>query len=106
MPKAKKTTRINALATLEKLNGPLTFERLIESIRVTDGYTYASLGKKLGVSRAFVCDVAKGRRAIGIDRAAAWADALGYSPAQFVRLAIQAELDAAKLKFRVSVEAA
>jgi len=40
------------------------------------------------------------------ERAAKWAKALGYPEALFVKLAVQSELDAAGLKYRVEIEAA
>jgi hypothetical protein len=58
------------------------------------------------VSRAYLCDVEKGRRAVSVERAAEWARKLGYLQAQYVALALQAEVNAAGLKLRVSVEAA
>lgn len=55
---------------------------------------------QLGVSRAYLCDVEKGRRAVSVERAAAWARKLGYLQAQYVALALQAEVTAAGLKLR------
>jgi hypothetical protein len=43
---------------------------------------------------------------VSVERAAAWAKLLGYDPGQFVELALQAELDAAGIKLKVSVKAA
>jgi hypothetical protein len=40
------------------------------------------------------------------ERAAAWAKILGYSDIQFVRLALQDQLDKAGVKMSVTVEAA
>ena len=40
------------------------------------------------------------------ERAARWARILGYPESVLVQLAIQAELDAAGLKYRVEIEAA
>jgi transcriptional regulator with XRE-family HTH domain len=102
----KKQKKSAAVLFLESLVGPLTFAKMIESIRVTDDYTLEAFAKKLGVSRAYVCDVEKGRRNVGLERAAEWGKRLGYSPEQFVRLALQAEIDRAKLNMRVTVEAA
>ena len=51
-------------------------------------------------------DSEKGRRAVSADRAARWARTLGYPDVLFVKLAIQAELDAAGIKLKIEVEAA
>lgn len=102
-----KTKTIDARKFLEELIGePLTFGSMIETIRITDEYTLETMSKKLGVSRGHLCDVEKGRRVVSPERAAKWGKALGYGEAHFVALALQAELDAAGLKFRVSLEAA
>lgn len=96
-----------AVKYLEKLRGaPLTFGALLHSIRETDEHTLEDLAKRLGISRSHLCDIEKGRRAVSAERAARWAHALGYPEALFVRLAMQAELDAAGIKLRVDIEAA
>ena len=98
---------INARKHLEKLTGgPLTFGRLINATRLSEGMSLESFARQLGVSRAYLCDVEKGRRAVSVERAASWARKLGYLEAQYVALALQAEVNAAGLKLRVSVEAA
>jgi plasmid maintenance system antidote protein VapI len=86
--------------------GPLTFGALVRSIRETDEHTLEDLAKRLGVSRAHLCDIEKGRRAVSAERAARWARTLGYAEALFVKLAMQAELDAAGIKLKIDVKAA
>lgn len=58
---------------------------------------------KLGVSRAYLCDIEKGHRGISVARAAEWPRVLGYSEPQFVRYALQAEVDNTGLKWEVKV---
>lgn len=111
MPKKTKSKTnpkpVDAIEFLEELTGgPLTLGSWLETIRVTDEYTFESMSKKLGVSRGHLCDVEKGRKSLSPERAAKWAKILGYSPAQLVQLALQAEIDAAKLKYRVRLDAA
>lgn len=48
----------------------------------------------------------KGRKTLSPERAAKWARILGYPESVFIGLAIQAELDAAGLKYKVEIEAA
>jgi transcriptional regulator with XRE-family HTH domain len=104
MAKEKKSA---AVKYLEKLRGgPLTFGALLHSIRETDEHTLEDLAKRLGISRSHLCDIEKGRRAVSAERAARWARTLGYAEALFVKLAMQAELDAAGIKLRVDVKAA
>jgi transcriptional regulator with XRE-family HTH domain len=107
---AKKTLPkrpINARKELERLTGgPLTFGRMINATRLAEGTSLEAFAARLGISRAHLCDVEKGRRSVSVQRAAEWARMLGYVEAQYVALALQAEVNAAGLKLRVRVEAA
>ena len=93
----------NALEYFERTLGPLTLGRALAAIRETEGYTLASFAKKLGVSRAHLCDVERGRRGVSAERAARWAKALGHPARVFVTLALQDEVTAAGLKLKVNV---
>ena len=96
-----------AMKRLEKIaRGPLTLGRAIESIRKGEELSQDECAKKLGISKSHVCDVEKGRKSVSPERAAKWARALGYPESVLVRLAIQSELDAAGLKYKVEIEAA
>ncbi len=97
----------DAMKLLAKLSGgPLTLGRAIESVRKSEELTQLNCAKKLRVSKSHLCDVEKGRKTVSPVRAAKWARILGYPESVFVRLAIQAELDAAGLKYKVEIEAA
>jgi antitoxin HigA-1 len=104
MAKEKKSAAVKYLEKLRR--GPLTFGALIRSIRETDDHTLEDLAKRLGVSRSHLCDIEKGRRVVSAKRASLWARTLGYSEALFVKLAMQAELDAAGIKLKIEVDAA
>ena len=107
---SKKTVRkrpIDARKYLEKLiGGPLTFGGMINATRLSEEMSLEAFARQLGISRAYLCDIEKGRRAVSVQRAAEWARKLGYLEAQYVALALQAEVTAAGLKLRVSVDAA
>lgn len=105
MATKKKNTKSDALAFLERIAGPLTFGSALRSIRLGDELSLEAFASRLGVSRTFLCDVEQGRRRVSIARAAEWGRLLGYGEAQFVELALQAELDAANIRLRVSVAA-
>lgn len=91
----------------EKLRGgPLTFGRLIESLRLCDEISQVELAKKMNVSKSQICDIEKGRRLVSAERAAAFAKAMGYSVQQFVATAIEDQLRQAGLKFTVDLKAA
>jgi len=106
MRKAKER-KSAAVKLLEKIaGGPLTLGRAIESIRKSEELSQDECAKKLGVSKSHLCDVEKGRKTVSPERAARWARVLRYPESVLVRLAIQGELDAAGLKYRVEIEAA
>jgi len=96
-----------AIKLLEKIaGGPLTLGKAIESVRKSEDLSQDACAKKLGVSKSHLCDVEKGRKIVSPERAAKWARVLGYPESVLVRLAIQAELDAAGLKYKVALDAA
>jgi transcriptional regulator with XRE-family HTH domain len=102
-----KDNKSNAMRILEKITGgPLTLGRAIESIRKSEELSQDECARKLGVSKSHLCDVEKGRKTVSSERAAKWARLLGYPESVLVRLALQGELDAAGLKYRVDIKAA
>lgn len=89
---------------LENLNdGPLTFSELIESLRLSEELSQVDFAKKLGISRSHLCDIEKGRKSVSAAKAAQYAEILGYSQEQFVKLSLQDEVDRAGLDFKVQV---
>lgn len=102
-----KVKKSNAMTALEKIaGGPLTFGSAIESIRKGQELSQSECAKRFGISKSHLCDVEKGRKVVSPERAARWAKVLGYPESVFVKLAIQAELDAAGLRYKVEIEAA
>lgn len=96
-----------ASAFLEKLNrGPLTLGQALAAIRQVDELSLAAFAERLGVSRTHLSDIEHGRRSVSLLRASEFAAALGYSQAQFVRLALQDQVRDAGLKLKVDVHAA
>ncbi len=101
------TAKSAALRALERAaGGPLSLGGLLQAIRLSDETTLEGFARQLGVTRANLCDIEKGRRGVSVERAAQWAKTLGYHPMQFVQLALQAQVDAAGLKLRVGVKRA
>lgn len=99
----KKNPRRSARAILKGIAGPLTFGGMLRSIRMGDALSQAEFAQKLDVSKQNLSDIENNRRNVSAVRAAEWAKILGYGTAQFVRLALQAEVDAAGLDLDVSV---
>jgi transcriptional regulator with XRE-family HTH domain len=107
MAKKILSNRSASMRFMEKLTGgPPTFAELVHTIRECEQWTLEQTARKLSVSRSHLCDVEKGRKTVSPERAAHWAKILGYSESQFVRLAIQANLDASGLRYRVELKAA
>jgi transcriptional regulator with XRE-family HTH domain len=97
----------SAAEFLEELTGgPLTLTEALISIRQGEGWSQSEMGHRLGISRAHVCDIEKGRRTLSPERAAKFARILGYSETQFVQLALQDQISQSGLKMVVSVDAA
>lgn len=103
-PRPKKSRAMRLLESLT--GGPPSFAEMIRTLRETEEATLEAFAKRLGISRAYLCDLEKGRRNVSATRAAEWAQELGYPEWQFVELALQGQLDAAGLKYRVGVKAA
>jgi len=84
------TTKSRAKKFLENLNdGPLTIGDLLCSIREGEELSMAAFAEKLGISRSHLNDIEKGRKPVSLQKAAEYAQVLGYSEQQFIRLAIQ-----------------
>jgi transcriptional regulator with XRE-family HTH domain len=102
-----KYKKSDAMRFLDELIGePESFGGLVEAIRVSDGISQVAFAKKLGVTRAQLCDIEKGRKKVSPGRAARFAKILGYSEKSFVELALQDLLTDAGMNFKVRVEAA
>ena len=100
-------TKSDTMKYLERVAGrPLSLGRLIGSIRLGEEISQTAFAHKLGVSPSHLCDIEKGRKVVGPERAARFAKILGRSPEQFVRLSLQELIDKAGLKMRVNIDAA
>ena len=83
-------------------NKKMTLGNLLWSIRECEEMSQVEFAKMLRVSRQYLCDVERGRRIVSTKAAADFAAKLGHSPIQFIRLAIQDELN--KNGFHLDVE--
>ena len=103
--KGKNTNK--TLKELDNIIGtPLSLGELIKAIRLCEEATQVEFAKQLKVSRQQLCDIERGRKYVSPKLAAAYAVKLGYSRQQFVRLALQDELNKAGLKFEVEIKRA
>lgn len=101
------TRKSDARSFLETLRGgPLSFGKMIESLRAADEISQTELAKKMHISRAQLCDIEKGRRTVTVERAARFAKVMGYSVNQFVAVALEDQLRKAGLKAKVHLDVA
>lgn len=93
------------LQYLENLMGEeLTLRSLILAIRQGEELSQVEFAKMLGISRQVLCDIEHGRRIISPKKAAEYAELLGYSKKQFVRLCLQDIIDRDHLGLIVEIE--
>ena len=88
------------------LGGPLTLGDALEAIRTTLELSQVDFAKKIGISKANLCDIEKGRRFVSPDKAAEFARRLGHPVTTFVKLSLQDQLRRAGLKLKIEVKAA
>lgn len=95
----------SAMDFLVSLTGEkLTFSSMLKSIRLCDEITQVDFSKKLGISKQKLCDIENNRRNVSPKRAADFAEILGYSKKQFVRLCLQDQLDRDGLDLTVHID--
>lgn len=103
----KKSKSDKSLEFLESISGKkLTIGNFVWAIREGEEMTQVAFAKKLQVSRQYLCDIEHGRRGVSPKMAFKFAKKLGYSETQFVRLALQDELDRAGLSYDVEIKKA
>lgn len=94
-----------SLNLLESISGrKLTLGNVLWSIRECEEESQTAFAKRLGLSRQYLCDLEHNRRGLSLKKVVALARKLGYSEAQFVRLALQDEVNREGLNFDVEVK--
>jgi len=93
------------LADLEKKHGPMTFGGFVRAFREAEEISQVEFSKKLGLSRANLCDIEKDRKSVAPERAARIAKKLGVPESTLIQLALQDSLRAVKLNYRVVLRA-
>src|SRR3990167_4405118 len=86
--------------------GKLTLGTLLLSIRQCEEMSQVDFSKQFGISRQNLCDIEHHRRFASPKMAAEYADKLGYSKNQFVRLCLQDLLDRDQLCMTVDIKEA
>lgn len=94
-----------SIAYIESLTGgKLTLGGLLMAIRQGEELSQVAFAKQLGVSRQNLCDIEHRRRFLSPKLAAKYAEKLGYSKKQFVRLCLQDLLDRDEVGLTVDVQ--
>jgi transcriptional regulator with XRE-family HTH domain len=100
---SSKSTR-KSLKAIEKIAGmKLTLGKLIWAIREGEGVSQINFAEKLNISRQHLCDLEHNRKTVSPKLAATYAEQLGYSKAQFIRLCLQDMIDREGLNVYVEV---
>jgi transcriptional regulator with XRE-family HTH domain len=94
---------VDAAVYLEKMLGPLTLGMALRSTRKAEGWSQLQMAAKLGLSKSHLCDVEKNRKHVSALTAARFARILGHPVEQYVRLALQGQLERGGLHFDVIV---
>lgn len=88
----------------EKVNGPYTFATFILGIRTTLNLTQVQMAKKLGISKAALCEIEKGRTLVSVHAAVRYAKKAGFSTIVALEACFQDQLRKANIKKRVRIE--
>jgi transcriptional regulator with XRE-family HTH domain len=92
------------LKDIEKITGSkLTLGKLIWAIRQADEILQIDFADKLGITKQHLCDIEHERKSISPKLAAKYADILGYSKEQFIRLTLQDLVDRQGLNVQIEV---
>lgn len=94
----------DSLNFLSTLSGELSLGSLLLAIRQGEEMTQVDFAKLLGVSKQYLCDLERGRRYASPKSAAEYANKLGYSSEQFVRLCLQDLVNRDGLNFIIDVQ--
>ena len=92
-----------SIKDLENIVGKRTISSFLYSWRIGQGMSQCDFAKLLGISRANLCDIEKNRKRVSPERAAKFAKILGYSVNILVEMAIEEQLAAMGLKFKVTL---
>jgi transcriptional regulator with XRE-family HTH domain len=91
---------------LEKIAGEeLTISSLIRSTRLGMELSQEKFGELLGVGRAYICDIEKGRTVVSVEQAVVFAKKLGKSEIVFVKLSLDEQCRRIGLNYHVELKA-
>ncbi len=96
----------HGIEDLEQRFGRMTVGMFLRAFRESESLSQAQYARTLGLSRANLCDLERGRKLISPERAAKLAKKIGVPEKVLIQLAIQDSLHEAKLKYTVELKVA
>lgn len=100
------TKKWHDIEDLRKKYGPMTVGRFVKAFRMSDEISQTDFAKKLGISRANLCDIEKERKPVSLVRAAQIARVFRVSEQYLIQLALQDQLRREKLPYEVELKSA
>ncbi|MEK6704554.1 MAG: helix-turn-helix transcriptional regulator [Bdellovibrionota bacterium] len=94
----------HGISDLENKYGKMTFAMFLLSFREADGFSQSEFAKQVGLSRANLCDLEKGRKIPSPERAAKIAKKLGVPEKVLIQLALQDMLAEQRLAYQVELK--
>ncbi len=92
-----------ASQVFEKTHGPFTFATFMLGIRTTLDLSQVEMAKKLGISKAALCEIEKGRTFVSAQAAVRYAKKAGFSQTVALEACLQDQLRKAHIKKRVKI---
>lgn len=86
------TTERNAKEVLHEILGHISFGDFLYSERMAQDMSQVEFAKFLGISKQDLCDIEKGRKKVGLDRAKIFAEKLDYPPAVVFKYVFEDQL--------------
>ena len=100
------TKKWHGIEDLEQRFGRMTVAMFLKAFRESEGLSQSEYALKLGLSRANLCDLEKGRKSVSPERAAKLAKRIGVPEKVLIQLALQDTLNSAKLNYTVELRVA
>jgi transcriptional regulator with XRE-family HTH domain len=102
------TTKNNKSAKkfVKELTGHVSFGELLLSYRLGLNLTQVQFADMLGISKQDLCNIEKGRKIVGIDRAIDFAKKTGKSPTVFAKYVFEDQLHRAGVEGSIEIKVA
>lgn len=94
---------IKAKKAIRKITGPISFGEMLYSLRVSLEKSQVELAQELKISKQELCNIEKGRKLISVERAKAFAEAIGYPTRTFAKYALQDQLISAGIEGEIEI---